>query len=69
MEQMTAKQAITRSICHDEIVHVSMTVELVDELTDMAEDWTETMDENGEPLTEFWGEDEDGNTWRVHVHE
>jgi hypothetical protein len=33
------------------------------------EDWTDANpDENGNPIFEYWGQDDDGDGWVVHVH-
>jgi hypothetical protein len=56
------EQAIEESILQDRIVHVDVSDEEMDELS--AESDAEV--ENGSE-TEYWGKDEEGNTWRVHA--
>ena len=59
---MTAEQAIQRSISHNEIVHIAHDSEAVEALTVRCDDHVEANEEH-----EFWGTDDDGNEWRVHV--
>jgi hypothetical protein len=56
------EQAIEESVLRDQIVHVEASDEEMDELSAESDDWVENGSE-----TEYWGKDEDGNTWRVHA--
>lgn len=60
----TASKAIERSVSHNDIVTVDADSEgnIIAELTPMCDDHVEA---NG--VHEFWGQDDDGNEWRVHV--
>ena len=61
---MTASQAIARSVSHNEIVTIEFNTYTEHDLLAACEDWT------GNPTarrTEFWGTDNDGNEWRVHM--
>lgn len=60
--------AIGRSVSHTEIVHVdgySMRDAIVSELGDECEGSTD----DGQGGMEFWGQDLNGEAWRVHVTE
>lgn len=57
-----ANDLIGQSIEHDEIAHGEWTDALADELAAQSDDWTT----NGDVI-EFWGSDDDGNDWRVHL--
>lgn len=59
---MTAKSAIRESITRDRIVTLDYDADLVDELSSLCDDSVEAYG-----LTEYWGTDEDGDSWRVHV--
>ena len=59
---MTAEQAIARSVSHTEIVTIEYHAETAEDLSRLSDDSTET-----EKLTEYWGTDDDGHDWRVHV--
>ena len=67
MATSVATHLVLESIRTNQII--SHTVDIVageeagDELAEMAED---SVDASG-GVTEFWGTDEDGNEWRVHV--
>ena len=65
---MTAFDAIERSISHNEIVHCIAIGTVQIELNNQAEDWVDTNDEEGEMLREYWGRDQNEDTWRVHLH-
>jgi hypothetical protein len=63
-----AKEAIARSISHNEIVHVDLTATPYDSAitTDLlvaCDDWADASPE----VTEYWGTSESGAEWRVHV--
>lgn len=60
--EQTVRQAIRDSIARDEIVHLEHDAAVVNELTALADDSADTAGEH-----EFWGEDNDGSSWRVHV--
>lgn len=69
----TAADAIARSISHTEIVTLSFDAErnekidamhVKGDLLNASEDWVESGS-----VTEYWGKDDDGNEWRVHVRE
>lgn len=59
---MTAEQAITESITRDRIVIMEYSRDGAEYLST---ECTNSV-ENG-PVTEYWGVDEDGNNWRVHM--
>lgn len=59
---MTAQEAIARSISHNEIVHVDYDLGTAEDLMVLCEDHTTGNDEE-----EYWGVDDDGATWRVHM--
>lgn len=67
--------AIFRSISDDRIVHVSASEEgesfeaLVAQAQMEGDDYSEDTDDDGEDLCEVWGQDEDGQDWRVHVRQ
>lgn len=61
---MTHTEAIARSISHNEIVRLEYAKDTHDDLLAECDDCTEA---NGE--FEFWGTDEAGNEWRVHMAE
>jgi 2-keto-3-deoxy-galactonokinase len=57
--------AIRQSMGQDEIVRIvpgNHMQALMDELGAECEDWVEAGEE-----TQYWGQDSDGQTWRVHV--
>jgi hypothetical protein len=58
----TVTTLIERSAATDSVVHADYT----DELADALETVCEASVENG-PVTEYWGCDSDGDTWRVHL--
>lgn len=58
----TAKKLIARSISHDEIVHAPFTPETAEDLGLSADESVE----NGD-VVEYWGVDDDGQPWRVHL--
>ena len=63
-----AQTAIRISIERNEIVHLrDRTPAIETELEEAAEGSVDTEDEDG-PLREFWGVDEDGFDWRIHLH-
>lgn len=57
-----ATHAIARSISHNEIVTIDATKEDVATLIAECDDHVDAGD-----VHEYWGTDDDGNTWRVHV--
>ncbi len=59
---MTTTQAIERSITHDEIVTIDYSDEAEAELGVECDNSVR----NG-PVVEFWGRDQDGDAWRVHL--
>lgn len=73
----TIQRAIDQSIRQNEIVTLkgytvdtAEWVDVVNGLADRAEDWVETNGSTSEPgnsVREYWGTDEDGDEWRVHV--
>lgn len=56
------EQAIEESIACNLIVHIDAQEGMIDELTVRSDDRVK----NG-PVMEFWGVDDDGDAWRVHV--
>lgn len=59
---MTAQQAIDQSISQNETIHIPFVASEYETLLAECEDNTVANTE-----TEFWGEDENGATWRVHM--
>ena len=59
---MTTQEAIDRSVSHDEIVHMDWTAECAAVLGRWADDEARAI-----PTHEFWGGEEDGSSWRVHL--
>lgn len=59
---ITAESLITDSITTDSIIHAEYSAALTRALLTRAEDSVDT--QSG---TEFWGTDDDGNTWRIHL--
>ena len=59
---MKAKELIKRSISHDEIAHGKYDAETAAELAALSDDSVE----NG-AVIEYWGTDDDGAEWRVHL--
>jgi len=64
---MTAEQAIKESIRTNTVVHIDYDAEAVLTLGAECDDNARTQDGEGNGVWEYWGEDEDGSTWRVHV--
>lgn len=62
MDTMTAAAAIARSISHNEIVTLPATAERTSDLMIECEDSVETTD-----VVEYWGTDDTGAEWRVHL--
>jgi hypothetical protein len=58
----TAKHLIARSVSHNEIVTAEWSHDLETDLLCESDDSVE----NGD-VYEFWGCDDDGNEWRVHL--
>lgn len=58
----TAKELIARSITYNEIAHGTYDEETAWDL----EAWSEESVENGD-TAEYWGVDDDGAEWRVHL--
>ena len=56
------RQAIEDSIREDRIVHLAAAPEIIAALTATCEDYAEV-----DAVTEYWGADDNGNDWRVHV--
>lgn len=59
---MTANQAIEQSIERNEIVHMDYDATAAETLMVECDDHTTSNDEE-----EYWGENEAGETWRVHM--
>ena len=59
---MKATKLIARSISHNEIAHGKWDAETAAELEALAEDSVE----NG-AVIEYWGSDDEGAEWRVHL--
>lgn len=59
-----AANAINRSISHTEIVTIDYDSDAASDLSAASDDSVEA---NG--LTEYWGTDDDGNEWRVHMRD
>jgi len=56
------ENAINESIANDCIVHLDHTPELADELQSICDD---SVDNDG--VIEYWGVDDDGRDWRIHL--
>ena len=67
---VTAQDAINLSTQTGDIVHIPCSLDTVQaDLLRVCEDWTDANpDENGEAIFEYWGQDDEGDGWRVHVH-
>lgn len=59
-----AASAIERSISHNEIVHIEANP-ASEEFLALSAASDDSVDTGG--MIEFWGTDDDGNKWRVHV--
>ncbi len=59
---LSAHEAIDQSILRNEITHIPYSAEAEETLLAECDDSTDA----GHAL-EFWGEDENENTWRVHL--
>ena len=73
-ETFTVDTAIEDSIRESRIVHIEDVqldtqnfVRLADELSSRADDWTEYPTDGG-LVREYWGTDDDGDNWRIHLH-
>jgi len=75
------QNAINDSIREDRVVVLTERidtqpwVDLVNGLADLADDWVQitqgdgSLEANGAvEIREYWGEDDDGDDWRIHVH-
>ena len=63
---MTAKQAIEASINTNSIVHLAdPDPSVFFDISLAAEDFAESLDRPS--VVEFWGENDAGNPWRIHV--
>jgi len=62
MNITNAKDAIARSISHNEIVHLAWSRSVAEAIEKMAD---ESIDNDS--VVEFWGEDEEGNGWAIHL--
>jgi len=59
----TITDAIEESVIRNRIVTIEDPTSVdIEALKNAADDW----EKNG-PIIEFWGKDEDGDDWRVHV--
>jgi hypothetical protein len=58
----TAEELITESITHTTIAHAAFTPDLAVSLMALSDDSAETAG-----VLEYWGTDDDGNAWRVHL--
>ena len=63
--QTTVTDAIATSVQHDYIVYLDSAPGLHETLLVYAD----TCHEAGDDVTEYWGEDDDGNEWRIHVQQ
>ncbi len=59
---MNADQAIKRSISHNETVTLDYDISLALDLSAACDDNVETAS-----VVEYWGTDDNGNEWRVHL--
>lgn len=60
---MNVEQAIARSISHNEIVTIPYSPAVEDELILACDAWTQA----GDDIGEYWGVDDSGAEWRVHM--
>jgi antitoxin component of MazEF toxin-antitoxin module len=58
----TAAEAIEASIARNEITRCERTDANIEDLLVLCDDSTDSNDES-----EYWGSDDEGNEWRVHV--
>ena len=73
-EATTITQSIEVSIREDRIVHLEARIDtqewvnLAAALGEACEDYAETQDaDSGNEVREYWGTDEDGDSWRIHL--
>ena len=59
---LTAEELISESITHTTIANAAYTPELAASLRALSDDSVETAS-----VLEYWGTDDDGNAWRVHL--
>jgi len=63
---IVVKDAIERSVSHNEIVHLSPDTGDIEAIClALLVECDDNVEANG--VAEYWGEDEDGEPWRVHV--
>lgn len=59
---LTAEELISESITHTTIANAAYTPELAASLMALSDDSVETTS-----VLEYWGTDDEGNAWRVHL--
>jgi hypothetical protein len=65
-QNSTVDRAIRDSVTTNSIVTIDGDADVRRELTSRCDNSVDTTGERG-PLTEYWGRDDDGDDWRVHV--
>lgn len=60
----SVRQAIDRSVSHDEIVTMSYSVDAESDLLALCDGWADGTTDDSE---EFWGTTNTGQYWRVHL--
>lgn len=63
-----AKQAIARSVSHNEIVYLDFSRTIERDLLAECDDHTICYRDHCD-VHEFWGTDDDGNSWRAHLED
>lgn len=58
----TIDNALFLSVTQNRIVHLEYSEELHDQMLSLCDDWT-----NGESCNEYWGTNDEGDEWRVHL--
>ena len=68
--QLAIKDSIRedRAVILTERIDTQPWVDLVNGLADLADDWVQITQGDALEIREYWGEDDDGDDWRVHVH-
>jgi len=68
--QLAIKDSIRedRAVILTERIDTQPWVDLVNGLADLADDWVQITQGDALEIREYWGEDDDGDDWRIHVH-
>lgn len=66
VEQL-AQQLTETSVQRNATTHETYSEDLATELLCMSDDSADTVDGNDRKVVEYWGADDEGNEWRVHL--